>query len=625
MATTKQNQVASSNNPPQRIPDPVINIGDYTVFGHASVENHPGYTPPLQELMETCFSKSPPARFARLDDGLWGFHVMVCSRPSWVDDNYGVRQGDKETRRQGDKETRQGDKETRRQGDKETRRQGKETRQGDKETRRQDKETRRQGDKTRRQGDKETRQGDKETRRQDKETRRQGDKTRRQGDKETRQGDKETRRQDKETRRQGDKETRRQGDKETRRQGDKETRRQGDKETRRQGDKETRRQGDKETRRQGDKETRRQGDKETRRQGDKETRRQGDKETRRQGDKETRRQGDKETRRQGDKETRRQGDKETRRQGDKETRRQGDKETRRQGDKETRRQGDKETRRQGDKETRRQGDKETRRQGDKETRRQGDKETRRQGDKEARRQGDLSSTRGVVFCASLFLYLVTKEWQRWKRHGKAYRGCPCADPAPVHRYYHSPTYSENNLNRLVPSFSSQVEHTHISSMSLSPRRNVSSEIPKKAPHDLPNIMVPPLNTSKNLSPRPQDGTARAAELRRGCLWDLAARTLKCRMIILTGVRVLDVEAIPIDNGRGIFKVEGAGSDLEVAWEAELGPEEICKALSVRLASEGVLGGSATEGQENVLSFGLAVLDILSYLLRKLFFLGSSTP
>ncbi|KFY68665.1 hypothetical protein V496_00904 [Pseudogymnoascus sp. VKM F-4515 (FW-2607)] len=176
MATTKQNQVASSNNPPQRIPDPVINIGDYTVFGHASVENHPGYTPPLQELMETCFSKSPPARFAvmylddviilsdsfeehmthvyqvfglsdylgsavirmrdeRLDDGLWGFHVMVCSRPSWVDDNYGVRQGDKETRRQGDKETRrQGDKETRRQGDKETRRQG-------------DKETRRQGGK----------------------------------------------------------------------------------------------------------------------------------------------------------------------------------------------------------------------------------------------------------------------------------------------------------------------------------------------------------------------------------------------------------------------------------------------------------------------------------------------
>ncbi|KAL5353970.1 hypothetical protein ACLOAV_000055 [Pseudogymnoascus australis] len=70
MVTTKQNQVASSNNPPQRIPDPVINIGDYTVFGHASVKNYPGYTPPLQELMETCFSKSPPARFAvmYLDD-----------------------------------------------------------------------------------------------------------------------------------------------------------------------------------------------------------------------------------------------------------------------------------------------------------------------------------------------------------------------------------------------------------------------------------------------------------------------------------------------------------------------------------------------------------------------------
>lgn len=70
MATKKQNQVASSNDPPLRIPDPIINIGDYTVFGHASIKNYPGFSPPLQELMETCFAKSPPARFAvmYLDD-----------------------------------------------------------------------------------------------------------------------------------------------------------------------------------------------------------------------------------------------------------------------------------------------------------------------------------------------------------------------------------------------------------------------------------------------------------------------------------------------------------------------------------------------------------------------------
>lgn len=82
--------------------------------------------------------------------------------------------------------------------------------------------------------------------------------------------------------------------------------------------------------------------------------------------------------------------------------------------------------------------------------------------------------------------------------------------------------------------------------------------------------------------------------------------------------MLDIEVETVDDGWGACtisaweRVEGTWAGPGGVGRAERRPQEVCKALSIGASREGVAIGSATEGQEHLLSLGLAVLDILRH-------------
>ena len=94
--------------------------------------------------------------------------------------------------------------------------------------------------------------------------------------------------------------------------------------------------------------------------------------------------------------------------------------------------------------------------------------------------------------------------------------------------------------------------------------------------------------------------------------------LHTRSINLTSVRVFNIEVKTVDDGRGACtisaweRVEGTRAGPGRVCRAERRPQEVCKALSIGASREGVTIASATEGQEHLLSLGLAVLDILRH-------------